>query len=122
MIGLIFSCSCLSLLTIHHNAAGDLLLVLFTIMASALLSASFALFLVRERETASKNVQMISGAPVSVFWLSTFLWDILNFSLPAAGDTTNARTFCGPLACCVLQLSVHLLAALTRVEGEALPA
>ena len=55
-------------------------------MASALLSASFALFLVRERENASKNVQMISGAPVSVFWLSTFLWDLLNFSLPAAGD------------------------------------
>ncbi len=66
--------------------AGDLLLVLFTIMASALLSASFALFLVRERESSSKSVQMISGTPPSVFWLSNFLFDILAFSVPAAGN------------------------------------
>lgn len=58
-------------------------------MASALLSASFALYLVRERECCSKSVQMISGTPPLVFWLATFLWDILAFSIPAAGKARN---------------------------------
>ena len=65
--------------------AGDLLTVLCTTMAFALLSASFALFLVREKECQSKHVQLVSGAPISAFWLATFAWDLLNFCIPAAG-------------------------------------
>ena len=55
-------------------------------MASALLSASFAIFLVRERENSSKSVQIISGTPATVFWLSNFLFDLLAFSIPALGE------------------------------------
>lgn len=69
------------------HPAGDILLVLFTIMASALISASFALFLVRERECASKTVQMISGAAPTAFWLATAVWDGLSFCVPVLGDS-----------------------------------
>ena len=54
-------------------------------MAAAVLSASFAVFLVRERESNSKALQLVAGAPCSAFWASTFAWDLLNFSLPALG-------------------------------------
>lgn len=69
-------------------APGDLLLVLFTIMASTLLSSSFALFLVRERENSSKSVQMISGAPSAAFWLANLFWDLVAFSCAAAGGAS----------------------------------
>ncbi|KAK9828547.1 hypothetical protein WJX72_000707 [[Myrmecia] bisecta] len=67
------------------QSSGDLLLVLCMTIASAVLSASFVVFLVRERESRSKHVQVISGAPATAFWGSTYLWDYLNFSIPAAG-------------------------------------
>lgn len=40
------------------RAAGDLLMVLCVTMAAAVLSASFAVFLVREAESRSKHVQV----------------------------------------------------------------
>ena len=43
------------------HAAGSLLLVLCLVMAGAVLSASFAVFLVRERESRSKAVQASAG-------------------------------------------------------------
>ncbi len=65
--------------------AGDLLLVLCLTMAASVLSASFAVFLVRERECHSKSVQVVAGAPPSAFWGATYAWDLLNFSIPALG-------------------------------------
>ncbi|WIA08739.1 hypothetical protein OEZ85_008162 [Tetradesmus obliquus] len=65
--------------------AGALMLVLCMTMAASVLSASFVVFLVREQENNSKHLQMVSGAPPTAFWLSNFAWDLLNFSLPAAG-------------------------------------
>ncbi len=64
---------------------GDLLLVLCLTMAASVLSASFAVFLVRERECHSKSVQVVAGAPPSAFWGATYAWDLLNFSIPALG-------------------------------------
>lgn len=54
-------------------------------MATASLSASFAVFLVRERANKSKHVQTVSGAPPSAFWGSVYLWDLINYALSAAG-------------------------------------
>ena len=117
-------------------------------MMAAVLSASFAVFLVRERENNSKQVQvstvllsenelkseywrdklstsgsfssqcsivplsscsctasvaylnlpsslvnclqMISGASASAFWLATYVWDLLNFIIPAAGGQAHS--------------------------------
>lgn len=66
-------------------SAGSMLLVLLMTMATASLSASFAVFLVRERANKSKHVQTVSGAPPSAFWGSVYLWDLINYALSAAG-------------------------------------
>lgn len=62
-----------------------MLLVLCLTMAASVLSASFAVFLVRERESHSKSVQVVAGTPPSAFWGATYAWDLLNFSIPALG-------------------------------------
>lgn len=61
--------------------------MLLTLTAAALLSASFAVFIVRERESRSKVVQLVSGAPPTAFWLATWLWDMLVFSITATGKS-----------------------------------
>lgn len=73
--------------------AGDLLLVLCLTMASSVLSASFAVFLVRERECHSKGVQMVAGASPSAFWSAAYVWDLLNFSIPALGKPTSSLRY-----------------------------
>ena len=72
------------------GCAGDLLLVLCLTMAASVLSASFAVFLVRERESHSKSVQVVAGAPPSAFWGATYAWDLLNFSIPALGEFSRS--------------------------------
>ena len=62
-----------------------MLLVLLMTMATASLSASFAVFLVRERSNKSKHVQTVSGAPPTAFWASVYLWDLINYAASAAG-------------------------------------
>lgn len=39
----------------------------------------------REQENNSKHLQLVSGAPPTAFWLANYCWDIINFTLPAAG-------------------------------------
>ena len=75
-------------------SAGDLLLVLCLTMATSVLSASFAVFLVRERECHSKGVQMVAGAPPSAFWSAAYAWDLLNFSIPTLGVCTAWLGLC----------------------------
>lgn len=91
----------LSQLYLH---AGDLLLVLCLTMASSVLSASFAVFLVRERECHSKGVQMVAGASPSAFWSAAYVWDLLNFSIPTLGAAICSRAIAtshaSPLAFC----------------------
>lgn len=55
-------------------------------MGVCTLTASFVVFLVRERESKSKEVQLVSGAPIPAFWAATYAWDLLNYSLPVAGE------------------------------------
>ena len=74
--------------------AGDLLLVLCLTMAACVLSASFAVFLVRERECQSKALQMIAGAPAGAFWAATYAWDLLSFSVPALGAPAGSWRIC----------------------------
>lgn len=59
------------------QASAALLLVLFTCMAAAVMSASAAIFLVRERASRSKAVQVIAGAGPLAFCGSTLAWDMV---------------------------------------------
>ena len=78
----------------YSDAAGSMLLVLLMTMATASLSASFAVFLVRERANKSKHVQTVSGAPPSAFWASVYLWDLINYAVSAAGQPTVLHLLC----------------------------
>ncbi len=54
-------------------------------MGSCVLSAAFVVFLVRERACKSKEVQCVSGAPLSIYWAATLCWDVCNYLVPLAG-------------------------------------
>lgn len=45
--------------------------------------ASFAVFVVSERETKSKHLQLISGVSIPSYWVANYLWDIISFAIPA---------------------------------------
>ncbi|XP_076337701.1 ATP binding cassette subfamily A member 3 isoform X2 [Tachypleus tridentatus] len=48
----------------------------------SLLAASFAIFLVKERELKAKHLQRVSGVNLFTFWLTTFIWDFINYIIP----------------------------------------
>ncbi|KAG1714023.1 ATP-binding cassette sub-family A member 3 [Nymphon striatum] len=54
-----------------------ILIMIFMSMAMSFLSANCILFLVTERESKSKHLQLMAGVHPLVYWFSQFLWDIL---------------------------------------------
>jgi hypothetical protein len=54
------------------------------ILGLACLSASSSVFLVWERASASKHLQMVSGLHRSIFWAGVYTWDLLASVLPLA--------------------------------------
>nr|CAH8833395.1 unnamed protein product [Trichobilharzia regenti] len=61
----------------------DLTLSIFTLLSLSFIPASFITFLVKEKSTGSKHLQYVSGLNPYVYWLSVYLWDILNYALCA---------------------------------------
>jgi len=55
--------------------ASQLMLVLCLTLATAVLSASPAVFLIREAGSGSKHVQLVSGAAPTAFWAAHYTWD-----------------------------------------------
>ncbi len=49
----------------------------------AFLTATFVVFLIKEKTSKSKHIQFVSGVHVANYWISTFSWDFINFMLPA---------------------------------------
>lgn len=49
----------------------------------AFLASSFVVFLIKERETRSKHLQFVSGVNFPIFWAAHFLFDALNYLIPA---------------------------------------
>ena len=65
------------------GAAEDLLLVWFLIMfVFPFIAGTFASFVVVERESKAKHLQTVAGVEPSAYWISTFLWDTVNYQLP----------------------------------------
>ena len=52
------------------------------VLAGSVLSAAFAVFLVWEKSNNAKHLQMVSGVNPLLFWVSAYLWDMLNFLVP----------------------------------------
>lgn len=46
------------------------------------LAASFVVFLIKERETNAKHLQVVSGVKYLVFWVASFLFDAVNYIIP----------------------------------------
>jgi ATP-binding cassette subfamily A (ABC1) protein 3 len=66
------------------SASTDAFVVsLFVMIAFCFIPASFAIFVVREREVKAKHQQVISGVSIYAYWISTYVWDILSY-LPTA--------------------------------------
>ena len=52
------------------------------VFGMAFLASSFVVFVVDERSSKAKHIQRVSGVHLSSFWLSAFLWDIINYIVP----------------------------------------
>ena len=49
----------------------------------SILVATFVVFLVKESSVKAKHIQFVSGVHSFNFWLSTYLWDLVNYFIPA---------------------------------------
>lgn len=74
--------------TAQQNATGkaaDAFISWFIMIASfPFILASFAAFVVRENETGSKYLQKISGVSIEAYWISSFLFDMISYTVTAA--------------------------------------
>ena len=48
----------------------------------AFLTSSFCYFLIRERQTGAKHLQVVSGVGPFAFWVASFTWDFINYMIP----------------------------------------
>jgi len=70
-------------LTVAQKDLTDTQTSLFLALGFAFIPASYGAFVVMERENNSKHLQVISGVNFVSYWLATWLWDILNYLVPA---------------------------------------
>jgi len=50
------------------------------IFALSFIPASFVLFLIDEKITKSKHLQFVSGVNATIYWVSTFVWDMVRIN------------------------------------------
>lgn len=62
------------------------------------LVASFAIFVIKERVSKSKHIQFLAGCNSSVFWISSFLWDMLNYMITVFFVLVLIKVTCCPQA------------------------
>lgn len=62
----------------------DLFVAICIIFALSFIPASFLVFILEERETRSKQLQFISGVKPYIYWISNFVWDLINYIVPCA--------------------------------------
>jgi ATP-binding cassette subfamily A (ABC1) protein 3 len=55
----------------------------YIVIGFAFLPASYAIFVVRERETGAKHQQLISGVSLPAYWLATYIWDVVSYLVPS---------------------------------------
>ena len=57
---------------------------LFILIPLCYIPAAFCIFIVRERVSKSKHLQMVSGVSMTAYWVSTYLWDMLLYAILTA--------------------------------------
>jgi len=66
--------------TIDIQVILSLLTSIFILVPLCYIPASFVSFVVKERVSKSKHLQIVSGVSPYLYWVSTFVWDMLLFS------------------------------------------
>eukprot|EP00794_Sanderia_malayensis_P008047 gene8047-8909_t len=61
----------------------DLLVSIFVIVALSFVPSSFVVYLVSDRSSKSKHLQLVSGLNPIVYWLANYTWDMINYLIPA---------------------------------------
>ncbi|CAJ0940457.1 unnamed protein product [Ranitomeya imitator] len=77
----------------------DVVIAIFIIVAMSFVPASFVVFLVAEKSTKAKHLQFVSSCNPVIYWLANYVWDMLNYLVPAT--------------CCIIILFVFDLPAYT---------
>lgn len=57
------------------------LIASFILLSIPFVAASFATFVVREREVKAKHQQLVSGVSIVAFWLSCWIWDFVSLNV-----------------------------------------
>lgn len=52
------------------------------ILALSFIPASFASFIIRERQSGAKALQLLSGQSRFIYWSMSYLWDFVSFLIP----------------------------------------
>lgn len=61
----------------------DVFLAWFLLVLSfPFIAGSFGTFVVAERESKAKHLQTVTGVKPSGYWVSTYLWDVVNYQIP----------------------------------------
>ena len=66
----------------YLESGTDLTVAINTILALSFVPASFVVFLISERVTKAKHLQVVSGLGLSTYWIGNFVWDLLNYMFP----------------------------------------
>nr|XP_009684303.1 PREDICTED: retinal-specific ATP-binding cassette transporter [Struthio camelus australis] len=61
----------------------DAVVAICVIFAMSFIPASFVLYLIQERVTKARHLQFVSGVSPAVYWLTNFMWDIVNYAISA---------------------------------------
>ncbi|XP_026353368.1 retinal-specific phospholipid-transporting ATPase ABCA4 [Ursus arctos] len=62
----------------------DAVVAICVIFAMSFVPASFVLYLIQERVNKAKHLQFVSGVNPTTYWLTNFVWDIMNYAVSAA--------------------------------------
>ncbi|GMT18442.1 hypothetical protein PFISCL1PPCAC_9739, partial [Pristionchus fissidentatus] len=54
------------------------------IVSMSMVVSGYCTFLIRERKKNSKHMQLLSGLPLWMYWLTAFLWDAITYLIPVA--------------------------------------
>ena len=57
---------------------------LFLLVPFCYLTANFAVFVVKERQSKSKHLQLVSGTNPTVYWVAAYAWDLVNYLIIVA--------------------------------------
>merc|ERR1719343_417725 len=84
------------------------------VLSFPFISGSFATFVVQEKQSKAKHLQVVAGVKPTSYWLSTWLWDIANYQIPCwftvilmyAFDVSNLTTTDNGVVSAVIALFV----------------